>query len=240
MSDYALRVWARPEPEGIYSIGADPSEGLAHGDDAAAEVIDCRNGEQVAELQGTIDPFSFAEMLFLLGTWYNRALVGIENNKDGGANRRLFELGYRNMYWERANQGKAYDEATPTLGYNMNLRTRPLLVAQGRRSIEDGSVTLRSRHLLGEFETFALEMGKFQAIRGGHDDLVMAYLIACEMMRVVLLSSNLQGAQQGIGPGQDVDMNEKELSRVDRHVKQQRAKAPAARPDYTSTMEALI
>ena len=185
--DYELRVWQKPLPRFTYAIGGDPAEGLAHGDDAVLEVLCCDTGEQVCEIQGKIDPISFGEMSFVLGTGYNNALVGLENNKDGGANQTLFNLGYRHIFFQQNQTGKPYRDATQKLGWNTNLRTRPMLVAQARRYIEDESVFIRSRALLAQFETFALEGTKFQAIAGGHDDLVMAYLIAIEMMRVQLL-----------------------------------------------------
>tara|TARA_R100001594_G_scaffold68050_1_gene102343 strand:- start:194 stop:931 length:738 start_codon:yes stop_codon:yes gene_type:complete len=191
--DYELRVWEKPSPSFTYALGGDPAEGLSHGDDAVIEVICCDTGEQACELQGKIDPITFGEMAFVVGTWYNDALVGLENNKDGGANQTLFNLGYRNIYFQQTQTGKPFRDATQKLGWNTNLRTRPILVAQARRYIEDASVFIRSRSLLAQFETFALEGTKFQAIAGGHDDLVMAYLIAIEMMRVQLMVKEMSG-----------------------------------------------
>jgi len=141
----------------------------------------------VAELQGKIEPFAFADHLFTLGHYYNEALIGIENNRDGGANKVLFELGYKNIYFEMKEVGLAYQKPTAKLGYNMNSRTRAMLVAQARKFLTEGSTSIRSISLVGQFETFALESEKFQAIENAFDDLVMAYLIACEMMRVQLL-----------------------------------------------------
>ena len=187
MPSSKLTVWEEPVPGDDYALGADPSEGLIHGDDACAQVIHCPSGNQVAELQGKIEPFSFADQIFTLGHYYNEALVGIENNKDGGANKVLFELGYKNIYFEMKEVGLAYQKPTAKLGYNINSRTRAMLVAQARKYLSDGSTSIRSIKLVGQFETFALESDKFQAIENAHDDLVMSYLISCEMMRVQLM-----------------------------------------------------
>ena len=186
-----MRIWEKPIPGEVYAIGGDPSEGLDHGDDSVFQVGRLGTGEQVAEVQGKLDPFSFAELGYMLGNWYNVALIGIENNKDGGANRHLFESGYKNIYFQQTETGEASRKPTPKLGFNTNLRTRPMLVAQARRWLEDGSAVIRSQDLLGQFEPFALQGVRFEAISGAHDDLVMAYMLMVEMMRVCSLTDQM-------------------------------------------------
>ena len=43
-------IWEWPDEKGRYAIGADPSQGMEHGDYASAHVINARNGEVVATL----------------------------------------------------------------------------------------------------------------------------------------------------------------------------------------------
>jgi|TARA_R110002167_G_scaffold52840_13_gene152095 hypothetical protein len=190
-SRFKQTFWEQPIEGELYALGADPSEGLQHGDDSVAEVIRVSTGDQVAELQGKIEPFALAEHVFALGTYYNDALVGIENNRDGGANRALFEMGYKNIYFEMKEVGLPYQKPTAKLGYNMNARTRAMLVAQCRKFMIDDSVHVNSISLVSQFETFALESEKFQAIQNAHDDLVMAWMIACEMFRVQLMRTDV-------------------------------------------------
>lgn len=180
---YTLRVWQKVIPGNVYAIGGDPAEGLQHGDDSVLECLNCTTGKQVAELAGKIEPFAFAELASLLGLYYNKARVGIENNRDGGANKQLFELGYPNIHFEMKDRGEASDQATPKLGVNMNIRTRHRYIMQAVRFAEDGSARVASQWLVRQMETFVLRDAKFQATPGGHDDYVMAYVIACEMMR---------------------------------------------------------
>ena len=187
MPDYDLRLWQEPDPKKLYAIGADPAEGLMHGDDTVIEVFCVSDGEQCAEMQGKIDPMAGAEFCFLLGTWYNNALVCIENNKDGGMNRILFELGYRNIYYQSRDDGKPVPQLTQKLGFNTNIRTRSQLITQAKNYVMDASVTVRSEQLLGQLEVFGLEGGKFQAIAGAHDDIVLAFLLCCEAFKTQLL-----------------------------------------------------
>lgn len=185
-----IRVWADPIPGEVYAIGGDPAEGLQHGDDSVYEVFHCGSGEQVCEVQGKIPPDDFADLGYELGTWYNHALIGIENNKDGGANRILAGLGYRNLYFDMADRGKPYLDPTQRLGINMNSRRRSELVTHSRAMLGDRSMILHSSKLIGQMEAFVLHGVKFQAITGAHDDLVMAMLIAGGMMMFQLSVSH--------------------------------------------------
>ena len=175
---YELRIYEDSISPYEYVIGGDPAEGLAHGDDSVLQVFCLDTGFQCAELQGKVDPFSFAELAYMLGRLYNNALIGIESNKDGGANRLLHELDYPYIYKEMLDKGKSYDQHTDKLGININIRNRHKLVAQARHYMSDNSVALRSRLLHAQMEIFVLRNTKFEAIPGGHDALVMAYVIS--------------------------------------------------------------
>ena len=187
MARHDLRVWERPIANQTYVVGCDPAHGLERGDDSVIQVIRMETGVQVCEEQVKIDPIALGEKCFEVGTWYNNALVAIENNQDGGANRTLFNCGYRNCYFQQSNNGKPYDEATPKLGYNCNVRTRPHLVAQGRKAMLEAVVVPQSSGLIAQFEIFAHNGSRFEAVSGGHDDLVMAWLLAIEMFYVQLI-----------------------------------------------------
>ena len=52
--------------------------------------------------------------------------------------------------------------------------------------IRDGSVIMLSQKLVNQWKHFVLENGKFQALAGAYDDLVMASLICWEMMKIQL------------------------------------------------------
>lgn len=238
-----LRIWYKPKEDHVYAIGGDPAEGLAHGDDSVLQVIDCTNGVQVAEIQGKIEPFAFAEHAYMLGAWYNYALIGIESNKDGGANRLLAKLEYPNIYKEIKDDGKTYDRFTEHLGININIRNRHKLVAQARHMMEDGDAVTKSKELVSQFEIFVLQNLKYSAIPGGHDDLVMAWVITCEMMRVAcerMASSELDLEPLWEGRSlDDEDIEDTDVGIIDRHVNQIRSKEIKENL-YPSTSESLI
>ena len=243
---YDMRIWQEPQAGRVYAIGGDVAEGLAHGDDSVYEVIDVESGHQVCEIQGKIDPITFGELGYMLGTWYNDALIGIENNKDGGANRVLQRLGYPHIYLQQSNSGEPWDKATPKLGFNMNLKTRFILIAQARRWMEDGAVLPHSAQLMTQFETFVFGNTKFEAGAGAHDDLVMAWVIAIEMVKFQAeWADSLLNQINPYWEGQELsEWGEEDLDKgaglVDRHIDQARAKQQKEDPDYASTTEALL
>ena len=193
-----VRLYREPVEGHTYGIGGDPGFGYSDSDDTVVNVMCADTGEQCLVLQGKLDGYELGEELQMIGTWYNLALIGVENNKDQTANNVLFRNGYKNIYFERPETGKAYRSISEKLGWNTNLRTRPLMVAQGRQMLTDGSVTIYDKEMLHQWEHFVLDKGKFQGLRGAHDDLVMAGLISFEMMKIAM--EGVMGKQNMLRP----------------------------------------
>lgn len=183
---YQIRLWRRPQPGLIYGIGGDVAEGLPDGDDSVYEVLRADTKEQCCEVWGKIPPVEFGELGLILGLWYNKALIGIENNKDLTPLHVLNEMGYENIYKERRESKLAWKQFTAKMGWNTNTLTRRPLVNRGRRALTDGAQVIYSHELWQQWHTFVLLHGKYQAMPGAHDDGVMAYLIASEMCDVAL------------------------------------------------------
>ncbi|MBX6362207.1 MAG: hypothetical protein IRZ03_19320, partial [Acidobacterium ailaaui] len=92
-----LEVWRYPEGGREYFIGADVAKGLVTGDYSAATVYDDQRN-LVALWHGHIDPDLFAEELYKLGTWYNDALIAIEENNHGLTVLNKLKDRYWNLY----------------------------------------------------------------------------------------------------------------------------------------------
>lgn len=83
----SLKVYRSPSKDkswGIYLVGADPTHTTV-GDEACAQVINRRTLEQAAVLNAHLDPIEFGKQLFLLGEWYNQALIAPEAEGPGYA-----------------------------------------------------------------------------------------------------------------------------------------------------------
>ena len=102
--------------------------------------------------------------------------------------------------------------------------------------MQDKTAKPRSRKLLNQFKNFALHGNKFQGLPGSYDDLVMAWLICLEMMKVATLQAHRQQNElpatvQGI-PVREVEDDDEDYS--ERLIR--RVKAKERTPDYDSGM----
>jgi hypothetical protein len=182
-----LSVWAEPEPDQVYCIGADVAEGLLHGDYSVAQVINAETLEVVARWRGHVDPDLFgSDVLYDLGDWYNHALIGVENNNHGLTTlKALQRAGYRNIYRQRRLANRA-PQATEILGWRTTAASKPLAIDELGKAIRDGELGIFDEHTLAELRTFVRdENGKMHG--SPHDDLVMAIAIANQMLKHVWL-----------------------------------------------------
>lgn len=80
-----LEIYRLPEKDSQYVIGGDPAEGNPTSDPSAATLIDVMTGEEMAVIEGRIEPTVFAGYLDKLGVFYNDAFVMVERNNHGHA-----------------------------------------------------------------------------------------------------------------------------------------------------------
>lgn len=91
-------TWFKPEANHIYIIGADPTVGIH--DAAAATVWDLLGLKLCARFKAVLEPKPFAEKLKLIGRYYNKALLVVENTNPGISV--LDNLkDYENLYYHR-------------------------------------------------------------------------------------------------------------------------------------------
>ena len=179
-----VRIYKHPTVGQDYAIGADPAQGLEHGDDSTAHVLDCETYETVAEVQGKLDPDEFGDVLERLGYYFNTAYIGIENVSDLTPIYYLNNAGYPNLHYQCVLDGRVYDRQTDKIGWNTSTRTRRILRNDGLQVLRDGSASIYSHALLDQMEIFARNpKGRWEAIAGGHDDLVFSWMIAVQMVK---------------------------------------------------------
>ena len=182
----ALSIWAEPDAKGKYVIGADPSQGLEHGDFASVHVINARNYEVVANWHGHIDPDLLAtEILEPLGRWYNQALIGVESNNHGLTTLKfLAQKKYHPIYMERSAK---YKKSVPTnvLGFRTTQITKPLMIDELNNALRD-SMDLRDSKTIAELRTFTRdEKGRMSG--SPFDDRTISLAIANQMLKYVWL-----------------------------------------------------
>jgi hypothetical protein len=185
-----LRVYARPEPERDYAIGADVATGRGR-DYSCAYVIDLSNMGLAAELYGRLDADEYAEQLHFLGRWFNNARLAVEMGggygepvvislRDGRRGRPHYPRLYRHKLADRPDTPEMQ-----TYGFPMNTRSRPQVINQIEQAIREKSVPALPRSLLMECRTFVRQntLPSPRAQDGANDDRVLAFGIALEMYR---------------------------------------------------------
>ena len=70
------------------------------------------------------------------------------------------------------------------------MKTRPLIVAKLEEFIRNKLITVYSSRTINEMKTFIWRNGKPQAMKGYHDDLIMALAIACWVRDTAIQSSS--------------------------------------------------
>lgn len=191
-----LRFWKKTERNEQFIIGADVAEGLEKGDFSTAEVLNLETLEQVAEIRCHLEPDVFAEELKRLGVFYHNAMIGVEANNHGFAVLQELKKIYKYLYYM-----ETFEEKTQTrkkkLGWQTNVKTKPLMVAEGDRIIREGLSTIHSPELLSELMTFVrLADGKTEAQEGCYDDLVIAWLIALQLRKYAPRKATVKESRQ--------------------------------------------
>lgn len=184
----SLSIWAWPEEDARYCIGADVSQGLEHGDYSSVHVINARTHEVVASWHGHIDPDLLGtDVLPRMGWFYNQALIGVESNTMGLVTLKYLQkqAKYFPIYYERSPK---YKRSVPTdvLGFATNQVTKPLVIGHLAEALRS-SMKLHEAETLAELRTFVRDdKGKM----GGspYDDRTMSLAIANYMMRFVFFS----------------------------------------------------
>ena len=174
-----LFTWRKHVPGESYCIGADPAMGLRDGDYSVAQVLDSKK-RQVACFRAHVHPDYFAQILYALGTYYNDALVAVENNSHGilTCTRLGKDLAYPNFYTE-VQVDKLTDRETIKLGFTTTSKTKPLIIDQLRASMREKEIELNDKVTVREMMSYIVtESGAMQAEAGCFDDCVMSLAIA--------------------------------------------------------------
>lgn len=182
-----LTIYKQPEPGRVYVIGSDVGSGVVvnrEGDASCSDVLDAVTGEQVAHLHEVVEPTLYAKDLFLLGKFYNTALIAVEITGGHGllVVTWLRDNGYTALY-----QRRVYDKVSGTfvnrLGWDTTRRTKAFMIDALRASFYNGEVIVNHPDTLREMLTFIKDGSKLEAIQGAHDDRVMSLAVSVMALR---------------------------------------------------------
>jgi hypothetical protein len=176
-----LKIWERPQMGVKYVIGADVSD--VGDDNSVATVMRTDTNTTVARWCGDIEPADFGEELFILATYYNSALVGVESNNHGLTTiQRLRDMRYKNLYRREKGIDERFESATSKLGWRTDRKTKPLMIDHLSEHITKGTIKDFDKEFISECIDYVVDKkGKTNAQEGKHDDRVIATAIALQL-----------------------------------------------------------
>lgn len=185
-----LRVWWLPDPKSKYVIGVDVSEGIEiesskgrEPDYSVVTVFDATNRKVAARWRGYIDPDLLGDLVFDIGMFYNKALVGVEVNNHGIATAaNLKNRFYRNLYMRETAEDDQFQVRTTKFGWTTNKKTKPIMISELQRAYREGDIIDLDIVSIREAMSYVKkDDGSMAAQEGQHDDCVMSLAIALQM-----------------------------------------------------------
>jgi hypothetical protein len=178
-------IWEEFDPTCNYLMVADVARGDGE-DFSTFHILKLETLEVIGEYQGKVTPDMFAGMLNQTGREFGNCMLVVENNNIGyTVLDKLIEYAYPNLYFSikstheyiEQHQAEVHTSAVP--GFSTSVKTRPLIIAKLEEFIRNKLITVYSSRTTNEMKTFIWRHGKPQAMKGYHDDLIMALAIAC-------------------------------------------------------------
>ena len=176
------------DDKGYIDIYEEPKEGHPYvlGGDTAGDgsdyftglVIDNSNSKQIAKLRhNKIDEDEYSRQIYCLGTYYNNALVGLENNYSTYPTKKLKEYDYPKMYIREV-EDNITEVIQDKYGFLTTKATRPIILAMLKEIFRDNISYINDLDVLYEGLVFIKnEKGRAEAEQGKHDDLIMGLAI---------------------------------------------------------------
>ena len=175
-----LKVWELPEENSQFLMGCDVGLGIGRSQ-SVVEVFAYPGYRQVAEWASEyVDARVFAQIIKVIGTFYNNAIAAVEINNAGVLTNSELESSYGNCYyWKYFNRTKA--PTTRVTGWNTQHDIKVLMVTH-TCSLLTGirpKMRIRSPALVAQMRSFVDYGGDiYRHAPNAKDDLVMAMMIA--------------------------------------------------------------
>ena len=186
-----LTVWEHPQRWSGYALGVDTAEGLGHGDYSCVQVVDVKEGEQVAIWHGRIPPDELAYEVYNIGIWYGNALCCVESNNHGLTTiTQLRQLGYPNLFRKRS-LNKETNRMSQEFGWKTTRTSKPLMIDDLGMALRNDELLLRCKDTVAELRTFVRnDRGSMSG--SPYDDRVMALALANQMRKYAFIPEYVQ------------------------------------------------
>lgn len=182
ITEDGLEVYEEPDPAKHYGIGVDTAEGLAHGDNSVISVVCRETGEEVAHMAGkisAIDEDELARMVSLVARMYVNHVCVVERNNHGHTVIAFVKNdGSVNLYRQEETDSIT-GQVTKKYGWNTDHKSKAYAIDTLKKDLKDGGCVPHSFDTYDELRTFVHgERGAMGAVKGSHDDRVIALALA--------------------------------------------------------------
>jgi hypothetical protein len=173
-------IWKDPEPNKKYLISADVSRGDGK-DYSAFHIFDYDDCEVVVEFMDKLPPDRLADLMIEWGKKYNDAVIVPENNSYGYLTcTRLRNENYKRLFYQ-SNKKDIFEILDPQPeelnGFSTQTKSRVQILSKLEEVIRNKLLTVHSRRLYEQLNTFIWNNGKAQASAESYDDLVLSAAI---------------------------------------------------------------
>lgn len=183
-----FKIYHQFDPSHRYGIGADVAGGVGL-DSSTSVVIDFSTlpNRVVATFKSnTIKPDVFGHELIRQADMFGRPIVAPENNKFDMCIGVLKAQGYDSIYFTEVKETRAgLAPKVRTYGWNTNTMTKPKMLFELKKAVEDGHLDLSDPDLVAELRSYTRDdlMDKDEDVRltTRHFDLLIACAIAYQM-----------------------------------------------------------
>ena len=176
-----LKVYKRPDPAKRmqYVVAADPSR-TTYGDPACIQVLNRTTWEQVAVWRGHAIDGDLAELMTMLGYWYNNATLNLEFQGGGAGVLAIIKHMRYPLIWKWKRPDMPMHKLGTAYGWVTNVMSKQWGIGSLQHYLTKRQLKLHDEVTVGEMMEYTLldgvEMGPASA--SGHDDTVMALMIA--------------------------------------------------------------
>ncbi len=171
-----IKIYELPDTDDEYILGGDTA---GEGEDYfVSQVISVKTGRQVAVMRMRDDEDRYTVQSVCLCRYYNNALLAFECNFSTYPSREAARMGYTNQYIRR-NEDTISRSYTPSYGFRTTNVTRPLIISTLLNVFRQSPEVICDEDTLNEMLSFVrTDLGRCEAERGCHDDMVMSLAIA--------------------------------------------------------------
>lgn len=203
-----LKIWEQPlkrKPganetfDAKYVIGVDVSEGKLNkeaqkkeNDYSVIDVMRVDTLKTVARWRGHIDPDLLGGVVYAIGMYYNKALVGVEVNNHGLTTvQSLRNKNYPNLYIRKDSEENRFQERTSLMGWRTDKKTKKIIIDNLAQAIRENDIIDLDVVFIQECMTYIRDdQGFTNAQEGRFDDTVMAKAIALKLSDYQTIDTN--------------------------------------------------